>query len=225
MKRVLVLRPEPAASATAERIREHGLDPIVLPLFEVEPVAWEAPDPCGFDGLLLTSANAVRMGGDQLNGLRDLPVHAVGEATAKAAREAAFNIANTGDAGIDRLLESIEPNLRLLHLCGEHRRLPQGARQTIEAIPVYRSNARRGVDVTQAADSVVLVHSQRAGGRFAALVNRAGCERNSIAIAAISNAAAQSTGDGWAQIEIAEAPSEDALLALAARLCNKPAPQ
>ena len=103
--------------------------------------------------------------------------------------------------------------------------VPQGARQTIEAIPVYRSNERRGVDVRQAADSVVLVHSPRAGRRFAALVNQAGCERNSMAIAAISNAAAESTGDGWAQIKIAEAPSEDALLALAARLCNKPDPQ
>jgi uroporphyrinogen-III synthase len=225
MRRVVVLRPEPGASATAERARERGLDPIVLPLFEVEPVVWQAPDPDGFDGLLLTSANAVRMGGDQLKGLRGLPVHAVGEATARAAREAGFDIANTGEAGIDRLLGSIGPTLKLLHLCGEHRRTPQGVRQRIQAIPVYRSNERRGVDVRQAGDGVVLIHSPRAGRRFAALVDQAGCERNSFAIAAISNAAAESSGDGWAQIEVAETPDEDALLALAARLCNKPAPQ
>ena len=225
MRRVVVLRPEPGASATGQRARERGLDPIVLPLFEVEPVAWQGPDPHGFDGLLLTSANAVRMGGDQLKALRGLPVHAVGEATAKAAREAGFDIASTGNAGIDRLLGSIGPNLKLLHLCGEHRRMPQVARQTIEPIPVYRSNERRGVDVRQAKNSVVLVHSPRAGMRFAALVDQAGCERNSIAIAAISDAAAETTGEGWAQIEVAEAPSEDALLALAARLCNKPDPQ
>ena len=104
MRRVVVLRPEPGASATGKRARKRGLDPIILPLFELEPVAWQAPDPHGFDGLLLTSANAVRMGGDQLKGLRGLPVHAVGEATAKAAREAGFDIASTGNAGIDGLL-------------------------------------------------------------------------------------------------------------------------
>ena len=60
MRRLLVLRPEPGASATAGRARTLGLDPVLMPLFEIEPIAWTAPDPAGFDALLLTSANAVR---------------------------------------------------------------------------------------------------------------------------------------------------------------------
>ena len=40
--------------------------------------------------------------------LRGLPVYAVGEATAEAARNGGFDIAATGDAGVDRLLGSIE---------------------------------------------------------------------------------------------------------------------
>ena len=90
MKRVLVLRPEPGASTTVKHARERGLDAIAIPLFEIEPVAWDVPEAGGYDGLLLTSANAIRHGGKGLNELRGLPVHAVGAATAKAARDARF---------------------------------------------------------------------------------------------------------------------------------------
>ena len=105
MRPLLVLRPEPGASATAERARKLGLDPVLLPLFEVEPIEWAAPDPSTFDALLLTSANTIRMGGNQLERLRGLPVHAVGQATADAAHEAGFDVATSGDAGIERLLD------------------------------------------------------------------------------------------------------------------------
>ena len=91
MRRVLVLRPEPGATATVRQARERGLDAVAVPLFEVDPMAWEAPDPFGFDGLLLTSANALRHGGDRLQSLRGLPVYAVGDATAEAAREAGLS--------------------------------------------------------------------------------------------------------------------------------------
>ena len=63
MSALLVLRPEPGASATVERARELGLDAVAVPLFEIEAMDWDAPEPGGFDGLLLTSANAVRCGG------------------------------------------------------------------------------------------------------------------------------------------------------------------
>ena len=129
MKRLVVLRPEPGASATVRRARERGLDAFAIPLFEIEPVAWRAPEASGFDGLLLTSANAVRHGGDDLLELRGLPVYAVGSATADAAREAGFDVASTGDAGVERLLGSIEADLKLLHLAGEDRKAPANARR------------------------------------------------------------------------------------------------
>jgi uroporphyrinogen-III synthase len=63
MRPVLVLRPEPGASATVERARERGLSAIPIPLFEIQSLEWDAPDPAGFEGVLLTSANAVRFAG------------------------------------------------------------------------------------------------------------------------------------------------------------------
>jgi uroporphyrinogen-III synthase len=221
MRRVLILRPEPGASETVGRARRLGLDAVAVPLFEVAPLSWEAPDAGNFDGLLLTSANAIRHGGESLKQLRGLKVYAVGEATGEAAREAGFDVAATGDSGVERLLGSIEPDLRLLHLCGADRREPDSPRQSITALPVYQSKELESPDLTAAGGSVALIHSQRAGRRFAELLDG----RNSIMIAAISQAAAEAAGDGWAKITVADRPSDDALLALAASLCNKPHPQ
>jgi uroporphyrinogen-III synthase len=221
MRRVLVLRPEPGASATIERARALGLDAVGVPLFEVEALPWEAPEPSGFDGLLLTSANAVRHGGEELLKLRGLEVYAVGDATAEAAREAGFDIAATGDSGVDRLLASIEADLKLLHPCGEDRREAQNARQRIASISVYRAKQVDSPDLGPARGAVALVHSPRAGRRLAELMS----DRASVAIAAISPAAAEAAGDGWELVEMATEPNDDALLALAARLCNNPPPE
>jgi uroporphyrinogen-III synthase len=217
---VVVLRPEPGATATVKRARERGLDALALPLFEIEPVRWSPPDPAPFDGLLLTSANAARYAGEGLREFRGLPVYAVGEATAEAARNAGFDVGATGESDVERLLHSIDPDLKLLHLCGQDRKVAQ-ARQEIVAVPVYRSNAKDGVDLAPASGSVALVHSPRSGGRLAELAS----ERGSIAIAAISPAAATAVGNGWEAVRVADVPTDDALLALAARLCNISAAQ
>jgi len=220
MRRVLVLRPKPGATRTVHNARACGLDAIAVPLFEIEPIAWSSPDPSGFDGLLLTSANAVRQAGPQLERLRGLPVYAVGEATATAAHEAGLEITTTGSGNAEQLLSSIKPDLKLLHLCGEDRMEP-GADQSITAVPVYRARATDTPDLDNAAGVVALIHSPRAGRRFAELAT----DRGSIAIAAISDAAAEAVGGGWKSVDSADQPTEEALLALAARLCNKPAPE
>ena len=221
MRRLIVLRPEPGATETVERARELGLEALAMPLFKVEPVAWDPPDAGGFDALLVTSANAFRQGGEALRNLRGLPVHAVGAATAAAAREAGFDIASTGEAGIDRLLSSLEPGLRLLHLCGEQRAEPDD-RHKIRPIPVYRAAELPPPEgLTGAAGQTVAVHSPRAARRFADLVDDAGIDRSQIRLAAISQASGEAAGEGWDQVEAADRPGDDTLLAVAARLCEK----
>ncbi len=85
MRRLFVFRPEPAARQTIRLAQDLGLDAVSLPLFELEAIDWTPPDAADFDGILLTSANTVRMAGEELNRFRALPVHAVGEGTAAAA--------------------------------------------------------------------------------------------------------------------------------------------
>ena len=221
MRRVLVLRPEPGASATVERARQRGLDAVATPLFVIESLAWAGPEAGNYDGLLLTSARAVQFAGEELEKLRGLRVYAVGGATAEAARDAGFDVAATGDAGVDRLLDSIAPDLNLLQLCGEDRREPSEHRQRITPLPVYRARVVEEVDMSAMHDAVALIHSPRAGRRFAELAP----DRESIAIVAISNDAADAVGDGWQAVEATPEPTDEALLALAARLCHNPAPK
>jgi uroporphyrinogen-III synthase len=87
-------------------------------------------------------------------------------------------------------------------------------------VVVYRSKLVEAPSLSALDGNVALIHSPRAGQRLAELASN----RASVAIAAISPAAASACGSGWAAIEAAERPADDALLALAARLCNKPEP-
>lgn len=216
--RLVLLRPEPGAGESAARAAALGLEPVTIALFAVEPVAWAVPDG-DFDGLLLTSANALRHGGSLLAAVRGLSVHAVGEATAAAARAAGFSVASVGDGGVEALLEGIPAGVRLLHLAGADRRGHDDGRVT--AVTVYRSVAiEPGPDLREAAGALVAVHSPRAGRRLAELVDRQGLERGALGVAAISEAAAAACGEGWRVVAVADSPRDPALLALAARLCH-----
>lgn len=211
MRRLLVIRPEPGASATLALARELGLDAIAIPLFAVQPVPWGKVDPKDFSGIVATSANAFRHGGEQLELLKTLPVHAVGGSTAEAARQAGFKVATVGEGGRLELGERL-PGGRLLHLSGTDH-LSVGS---AEPVAVYASRAIDPPPAIDASGAVVVVHSPRAGKRLSELVE----DRATTAIAAISPKAADACGAGWERIEIASVPREPALLALVAKLCQ-----
>lgn len=220
MRKLLLLRPEPGLSASAERAREMGLEVVQRPLFRVEPVDWAVPDPADYDALLLTSANAVRHGGSGLSALKTLPVHAVGAATAAAAEEAGLKVESVGRGGVDEALAALPGSLRLLHLAGEDRTDAQGPHR-IDARTVYRSRPIADPRLPVLEGLVAAVHSPRAGSRLAEIAPA----RRHTAIAAISAAAADACGDGWERIEVAERPGDSSLLALAAMLCHTSAPR
>jgi uroporphyrinogen-III synthase len=189
---------------------------MTLPLFEIEPVEWLAPEPDKFDAMLFTSANAIRHAGAALDRLRQLRVHTVGTATADAALAAGFDVAEVGRDGVASLLAALDPGLRLLHLCGQHRTATPGARQAITSIPVYRATEKRVVDTSAVNGAIALVHSRRAARRFAEVAAR----KDGIAVVAISWDVAEAAGAGWQSVEASDAPTDQAMLALAARLCN-----
>jgi uroporphyrinogen-III synthase len=219
MRRLFVLRPEPAARQTVRTARDLGLDVVSIPLFELEPIDWTVPDPGDFDAMLLTSANTVRMAGEALASFRTLPVHAVGEGTAVAARVAGLGLASVGNGGVDELLAEVSSNARLLHLCGEDKREPTTAGRSITSVAVYRANEMSDVSGLQALEGqTAVVHSPRAARRLAELISRG--TRSTIRLAAISKATAEAAGDGWQEIRTAPVPRDTELLALALLLCQ-----
>jgi uroporphyrinogen-III synthase len=232
--RVLIVRPAPGNKATADAVAATGLEPVVVPLFEVVPVAWDVPDPAGFDAVVMTSANAARHGGPGLAALTGLDCLTVGEATAAASRAAGFRrvssgvteeqarrfreaIPGIGDAAMlawsIRISSSGEDRIkpRLLHLAGvDHLAFEVDGTTTI---PVYDA---RMVDVKLPPADIALVHSARAGARLAVLTP----ERANTQIVAISPAAARACGPGWAAVHVADFPREHAMLATLARVCE-----
>ena len=218
---VVVLRPEPGNTRTADALRARGLEARQVPLFAVVPVYWTPPNPTGFDGLLLTSANAVRHGGAALDLFRRLPVVAVGAATAAAASEAGFAVAVTGGEDARAVVAEARDRgfARLLHLAGRERAPTQDG---VEAVTVYASEAVPvPADVARSfEDALVLVHSARAATRLAELVDGAGADRSRIALVAISRAVGDAAGTGWASIAIAPEPSDSAVIAMAAASAN-----
>lgn len=219
MRKLFILRPEPASRQTVLKAQAMGLDAVPIPLFELEALEWSPPDPSGFDGLLLTSANTLKMAGERLDDYRPLPVHAVGEGTAVAARVAGLGVATVGSGGVDALLDGVAPGARLLHLCGEDRRGPSVEGRSITSVPVYRALEKRNVPGLEALKGqVAILHSPRAARRLAELIPAE--NRTSVRIGAISEATATAAGEGWQEVRIAHLPNDTDLLALAVRLCE-----
>ncbi len=218
---VVVLRPEPGNTRTATALRTLGLEVRQVPLFAVVPVYWTPPNPTGFDGLLLTSANAVRHGGTGLDLFKRLPVVAVGAATAAAASEAGFAVAVAGGENARAVVAEARDRgfARLLHLAGRERAPTEDG---VEAVTVYASDAVPvPADVARSCeDTVVLVHSARAATRLAELVDGAGADRSRIALVAISRAVGDAAGTGWGAVSIAPEPSDSAVVATAAASAN-----
>ena len=121
--RALVTRPSEDAAETAARLAEMGIEPVVAPVTAIEPVARGPLDLNGAQAVLVTSRNGVRaLAGAAA--LRDIPLLAVGDATAALAREAGFrSVASAGGASGDlvRLAASVlDPDSgRLVHAAGE----------------------------------------------------------------------------------------------------------
>ena len=99
---VLVTRPQPDDEATAAALRARGFEVLRAPMLRFEPVAFHDDVDAHYGAVIVTSANALRGIEPHLAGSRllKLPLFAVGEHTAAAARSAGFAnvIAADGDA-------------------------------------------------------------------------------------------------------------------------------
>lgn len=221
---IFVIRPEPGLQSTLQRARDMGLAAVGLPLFEVMPRRWDAPDPKKFDALLLGSANAVRHGGAALERYRGLPVHAVGEATAEAAREAGFTVDRVGEGGLQAVLDANDTPTRYLRLGGAETVPLDSGNHTITERVVYEVRALPISGSSQvglrAGKPCVLLHSAAAARHFGSEINRIGLDRGAIHLACIGERVADAAGTGWAAVRHAPQPGDDALLALARDMCH-----
>lgn len=227
---LVIIRPEPGCSASLATARTMpGLEAHGFPLFEVSPRSWEAVAPDRADALLIGSPAVFRHGGRGLAALKGLPVYAVGEVTAAAARNAGFEVVVQGSGALQGVLAELDPqHRRLLRLAGEERvalTLPKGV--TMEERVVYASAPREMPPELAALlrePAIVAVHSAEAARHLSAQCVRHGIRRAPLRIAALSPRIAAAAGDGWGEVASVPYPEDKALLALGRQMCQDPWP-
>jgi len=231
--RVLVTRPEPEASMTATKLAALGHEPVVAPLFKVEPIDPGPISLAGIGSVAVTSPRAVPLVAARAEWplLAALPVFAVGTATAERARKAGAREVIAAEGTLDRLVRTIaaaQPPGRVLYLAGAERSgdlVAELGRHGLDCrmVEVYRSVAVGELPLEVAREigagriDAALAYSRRSAAALAAALARIPAP-SSPRFIAISEAAAgplQTLGP----VDIAAEPSEAGLFALLKKPC------
>jgi uroporphyrinogen-III synthase len=234
---VLVTRPQPDDEATAAALRARDFEVLKAPMLRFEPVAFQDDTDAAYGAVIVTSANALRGIEPHLENSRllALPLFAVGERTADAARRAGFEnvISANGDAaGLrDCVLASVRTKelkkaSPLLYLAGAdlardlagelgERGFTVVTHTTYRMAPV--SSLPREICDAFAAHRIeaVLHYSRRSARAFLQAARAGGVEISALAIpqCCISAQVATVVRDaGATQVVVAATPDENALL-------------
>jgi len=228
--RVVVTRPSEDAERTAATLRARGHEALVTPLLKVEPVEAELRSGCS--GVIITSANAAHALAmhPARKRLAKLPLFAVGQRSAEAARQAGFSEVTSADGDVRdlvRLLASRGAGQKapLLYLAGRDRArdlIGELAAQGIaaELVVVYRAVPLPFPPALTAAlkdgtVDAVLHYSTRSAESYIAGAAQAGVARQALAVRHIclsDQAAAPLSAAGAADVVVAARPDEAALL-------------
>ena len=148
--RILVTRPQPRAADTALALRARGHEPIVAPLSEIELLSEVDAKRGPWTAIVLTSANGLwgitsTFGWDKK--WHGIPIFAVGDVTAKAARAMGFADVTSAAGNVNDLVDLVatrlKPPARLLYLAGEDRAgdlagALRGKEFDVDLVVVYR---------------------------------------------------------------------------------------
>jgi uroporphyrinogen-III synthase len=226
--RVVVTRPQRDGERTAAVLRARGHDVLVAPLMRIEPLAADLAGAWG--AVIVTSANAPDAIADNpaREALIGLPLVAVGERSAEAARQAGF--VNVSAAGGDirdlvRTLVAQRADAPLLYLAGEDRAADLPGELSARGIAaemrvVYRAVATPFppalIDALKAgAVDAVLHFSRRAAETYLAGATKAGVAGPAMVVRHLClSAQVAEPLAGASRIAVAARPDEAALVEL-----------
>src|ERR1700722_7452849 len=233
---VLVTRPQPDDETTAASLRARGIEVLKAPMLRFETVAFQEDADTRYGAVIVPSANALRGIEPHLAGSRllKLPLFAVGEHTASAARQAGFNnvIPAGGDAVAlrDLVLASVKAKAlkkasTLLYLAGADLARDLAGELGERGFNVVTHTTYRMIPVSSlpndaceafAANRIeaVLHYSRRSARAFLEAARAAGVEISALAVpqCCLSDAVASIVRDAGApQVMVARSPDENAL--------------
>jgi len=158
---LLITRPEPDNAHTAAELRARGHEVMLAPLLRVEPVRDADLGSGPWAAILITSANGARAiaAHKRRDELATLPVLAVGQATATAARNAGFSDVTSADGDGGDLAKLAATRFAcaarpLLYLSGEERARDLGAELAASGLKVTAVVVYRTVKATAFPDDV-----------------------------------------------------------------------
>ncbi len=228
---LMITRPAEDAEPLIRALHDRGFESLLEPMLSIVAEPGPAPDLVGVQALLMTSANGVRAFANRTRD-RNLPVLAVGDATAQAARDAGFARVKSAGGTVDDLARLAIGHLRppdgaLLHIAGT--RVAGDLAQLLVAAGfvcrrdvLYR--AETALDLTLAAIQAlaagtvdgVLFFSPRTATTFVRLMAKAGVTASAARIDAfcLSPAVAEAAGGApWRRSLVALRPDQVSLLA------------
>jgi uroporphyrinogen-III synthase len=239
---VLVTRPHPDNEATAATLRGRGFEVLLAPMLRFEALAFQDDSDARYGAVIVTSANALR-GFEQHPPAKDLlklPLFAVGEHTADAARRVGFTKVHSADGDVAGLREAVAASVKakqlkksstLLYLAGAdlardlagdlgERGFTVVTHTTYRMIPVEILPREASDGFAANHIEAVLHYSRRSARSFLEAARGAGVEISALAIpqCCISEAVASVVRDaGATQVLTARSPDENALLEMLGR--------
>ncbi|MFQ5774296.1 MAG: uroporphyrinogen-III synthase [Kiloniellaceae bacterium] len=231
--RVLVTRPEKDAQALAAALAARGHEVVVEPMLTVAPAEGVETqlDLAGVQALLFTSANGARAFA-RLCEQRALPVFAVGEASAAAARAAGFAEVENAGGDVNDLARLVVERLSpedgaLFHgagskLAGDLQGTLEAAGFTVRRVTLYEARPAAALSdglraaLAEGRLDAATFYSPRTAETFVRLVEKAdlgaACAR--LAAVCLSEAVAdKARALSWREVRVAGRPDREALLA------------
>lgn len=235
--RVLITRPVEDAVPLAARLAALGIGSLIEPMLRIALIDGPPPLLDGVQALLVTSANGARAFAAR-SADRGVPVFAVGDASAAAARAAGFARVESAAGDVATLATLVRDRLdptagALLHVAGgavagelggtlgaagfAYRRAVLYRAETAEALTAASVEA-----LAQHALDAVALYSPRTAATFARLAHRAGLGdacRGLVAVCLSEAVAAEARALPWRAVRVSASPDQEALIAvvLAAR--------
>ncbi len=228
--RVMVTRPEADAAPLAAELADRGHSMMIEPLLTIVAKPDAAVDLSGVQAIALTSANGARALAER-TARRDLPVFAVGEATAAAARAAGFPAVESAGGDAVALAALIAARLdpgagAVIHPAARHLAGDLQGRLEAEGFAVRRAVLYESVPspaLSEAAEAalregridVVLFFSPRTGKTFVRLLaeSRLTAVCNRMYALCLSDAVAEDIKRlPWRALYVAAQPTQAALL-------------
>ena len=229
--RALITRPAEDAKGLQAELRRRGIAVSHEPMLTIERMTDISIDTSGVQGLLFTSSNGVRAFAG-LSDRRDLPVFAVGDATARACRDAGFSDVHTASGDVDALANYVIRHCqpldgRLVQIAGtisagDLAGALRAAGFIIDRIPIYEAHAAKALSsgtrtaMKNRRIDAVLFFSPRTASTFVSLAQSAGLEdacRNINAYCLSPAVAKRAAALPWKRVTIAAEPTQTALLA------------